>query len=118
MAKILVVDDDRDILDMVKLLLNTQRYSVETIFKGDQVLEQAKIFMPDLILLDVKLGGHDGRTLCKHIKSVDTLKHIPIILFSATPGLAETYAECEATDFVAKPFDAFELIKKIEKHLQ
>ena len=118
MAKILIVDDDKDILEVVKLLLTTHDYIVQTIFDPEETLEQIRTFNPDVILLDVNIGQHDGREICKQLKSETTIKHIPVILFSAMPGLEEAYPECEATDFIEKPFDAFELIKKIEKHLK
>lgn len=117
MAKVLVVDDDRDILDMVELLLSTKQYTVQSVFNGDEVTQITKTFLPDVILLDVNLGGHDGRIICKQLKTDLISKHIPVILFSATPGLANTYPECEASDFLAKPFDADELFEKIEKHM-
>lgn len=117
MAKVLVVDDDKDILELVEILLTINRFTVKTTLRGSEASQIVKTFMPDVILLDVQLGGLDGRIICKQIKSDASSKHIPIILFSATPGIATTYPECEAIDFLAKPFDAHELIKKIEKHI-
>lgn len=66
----------------------------------------------------MNIGKHDGREICRLLKSDIYIKHIPVILFSALPGLQETFPECEATGFIAKPFDAFELIEKIEEHLK
>lgn len=117
MAKVLVVDDDRDIVDMVELLLSTRQYNVQSVYNGDEVTQMTKTFLPDVILLDVNLGEYDGRIICKQLKTDLLLKHIPVILFSATPGLADNYPKCEATDFLAKPFDAYELFEKIEKHV-
>lgn len=118
MTKILIVDDDKDILEVVKLLLTHHNYDVQTIFDPEETIDQIKTFKPDVILLDVNIGQQDGRVICKFLKSDITIKHIPVILFSALPGLQDTFPECEATGFIAKPFDAYELIKTIEKHLK
>ncbi len=117
MKKILIVDDDKDILTVVELLLTAQNYTVETVFNPANILEKVKTFNPELILMDVNMGQHDGREICKLLKSDTTIKHIPVILFSAMQNLQETHRECEATDFIAKPFDPLELIKKIEQHM-
>jgi DNA-binding response OmpR family regulator len=117
MAKILIIDDDKDILEVVQLLLTTKGYDVQTIFNAEETLDKIKSFNPEVILLDVNIGQHDGREICKLLKSVGTIKHIPVILFSALPGLEHTYPECEATGYIAKPFDANHLFETIERHL-
>ena len=117
MKKILVVDDDKDILMIVELLLNAHGYKVYSIFDPSDIVQQVKTFRPSVILMDVNIGQHDGREICKLLKSDALVKAIPIILFSAMHNLLETHRECEATDFIAKPFDSLELIKIIKKHL-
>lgn len=116
--KILVVDDDIDILGLVTLLLASKDYKVHSLCRAEETFESAKKFRPDLILLDVNLAGYDGREICKQLKCDEVAKHIPVILFSATPGVKETYHECEAADFIAKPFNGWELIETIERHLK
>ncbi len=118
MSKILIVDDDKDILEVVKLLLTYHNYDVQTIFDPEETREQIRTFKPYIILLDVNIGKHDGRDICKLLKSDIAIKHIPVILFSALPGLPDKYPECEATGFIAKPFDAIQLLETIEKHLK
>lgn len=117
MQKILIVDDDKDILTLVELLLNANNYTVKTISDPTDIVEEIKTFYPNAILMDVNMEQYDGRKICSFIKSDTIIKHIPIILFSAMQNLHETHKECEASDFIAKPFSALELIKKIEKHL-
>ncbi len=90
---------------------------MQSVFNGDGVTHITKTFLPDVILRDVNLGEHDGRIICKQLKTDLLLEHIPVILFSATPRLADSYPTCEATGFLAKPFDAYELFEKIEKHV-
>ncbi|MEO7292946.1 MAG: response regulator [Ginsengibacter sp.] len=118
MKKILIVDDDKDILMIVELLLNAHGYKVQTIFDPTDIVEDVKRFRPGVILMDVNIGQHDGREICKTLKSDALVQSIPIILFSAMHNLQETHRECEATDFIVKPFDSLELIKIIEKHLK
>lgn len=118
MKRILIVDDDKDIVTVVELLLTTNGYSVQAIFDPSDIVSRIKIFFPDVILMDVNMGQYDGREICKLLKSDSVLKHIPVILFSALHNLQHTHSECEATDFIAKPFKASELIKIIEKHLE
>ncbi len=118
MAKVLVVDDDKDILEVVHLLLTRQNYIVQITNNPEQISEVITTFKPDVILLDVNIGQHDGREICKQLKADTNIKHIPVILFSALPGLHKSYPECEASDFIAKPFDALELVEKVEKHLK
>jgi DNA-binding response OmpR family regulator len=117
MAKILVIDDDKELLEIVKLLLTMHDYAISTIFNAEETLEQINLFEPDLILLDIDLGKHDGRKICKQLKTNIIHKHIPVILVSANAQLEETYSECKACDFITKPFDIFHLMKKIEEHL-
>jgi DNA-binding response OmpR family regulator len=116
MKKILFVDDDKDILDVVDLFLKSHGYNVKTVLNGEEAIKQVAAFKPDVIFLDVKLGGVDGRDICQELKSDGKLNHIPIILFSAITGLKRTYKNCNADDLLPKPFDVFELIEKIKKH--
>jgi DNA-binding response OmpR family regulator len=118
MSRVLIVDDDKDILQVVELLLTIHDHTVKTIFRAEEALNEIKKFKPDIILLDVNLGGHDGRKICKLLKTIRMVKNIPVILFSASPDLHRSHIECGANDFLSKPFDASELIDKIKKHLE
>ncbi len=117
MKKILIVDDDKDILTIVELLLTAHNFTVLTVDDPSDILDQVINFRPKIILMDVNMGNHDGREICKLLKSDLALKHIPVILFSAMQNLQETHSECEATDFICKPFDSLELIKILDKHI-
>src|SRR5690242_6621778 len=100
MGKILVVDDDKDILDALQIILEHEGFDVRTIFKGDETYQEADACKPDLILLDVLMSGNDGRTICKNLKSDRKTKHIPIILMSAHPSAASDYAKFNGNDFL------------------
>lgn len=117
MKKILVVDDDIDILTVVQLVLDSNGFEVSAITNWKQIYPQIDDFKPDLILLDVSLGTQDGRNICKQIKSDDTTKHISVILFSANHNVEKSVSECMADSFISKPFDINNLIKGINNQL-
>lgn len=117
MSKILVVDDDIDILSVMEILLSMKGFDVEVTSKGETTLSKIESFKPDLILLDVLISGYDGRAICKQLKSNPTTSEIPVIMFSAHPGAAATISDYGADDFIAKPFDVNNLMKKVNAHL-
>ena len=111
--KILVVDDEPDILEFLQELLELEGYSVTTTKKSDYLETLSNGEMPDLILLDVFLSGKDGRDIVKHLKSQQETRHIPVLMFSAHPSAEETALAAGADAFVAKPFEIDELLAKI-----
>jgi len=117
MSKILVVDDDVDILSVMEILLSMKGFDVQVTSKGENAFPKVESFKPDLILLDVLISGHDGRTICRQLKSNKDTSHIPVIMFSAHPGAAAAIADYGADDFIAKPFDVNNLMKKVNAQL-
>jgi DNA-binding response OmpR family regulator len=117
MSRILIVDDDIDILSVMEMLLTMKGFEVEVTQKGENTFPKIETFKPDLILLDVLISGHDGRTICKKLKSNDDTKHIPVIMFSAHPAAATIITEYGADDFIAKPFDVNNLLQKVNFQL-
>ena len=115
--KILVVDDEPDILEFLQVILEEEGYIVATTDKGEYVEELHNGGLPDLILLDVLLSGKDGRLIAKHLRSQEDTKRIPIIMFSAHPSAEETARQSGADDFLAKPFDIPALLEKVEKYV-
>ncbi|HLX59573.1 MAG TPA: response regulator [Ktedonobacteraceae bacterium] len=114
--KILVVDDEPDILEFLRELLELEGYIVATSDKGEYVQQIHDRSFPDLILLDVLLSGKDGREIVKHLKSQEKTKHIPVIMFSAHPSAEPTARAAGADDFLAKPFEMDELLTKIANY--
>jgi DNA-binding response OmpR family regulator len=113
--KILILDDDNDILEILSLILLDSNYEIRTLSSGESVFEHIKAFQPDLILMDVMLGGMDGRDICKNIKENHLTSFLPVILISGTHDLADSLHMIGApNDFVAKPFDIDHLLHKIE----
>lgn len=119
-TRVLVVDDDPDILDAIRFTLEDEGYAVTTTEKGEYAenLHDGNGGLPDLIILDVLLSGKDGRTICRHLKSRDDTRHIPIIMISAHPGAAESATGVGADAFLAKPWDIDELIALVARYAQ
>ena len=118
MGKILIVDDELDILDAVRDILNTFKYNVATTHKWLDIPELIKDYDPDLILLDVSLGGADGREICKQLKSAEETCHIPVILFSAHYDLINNLKGSEPAAIISKPFEVAHLVETISRSLQ
>ncbi len=117
MAKILVVDDDKPILEVVKTILDNEGYVVETISDWPEVFGKIKTFKPDLIILDIFISGADGRVICKELKKSKTTLHIPVILFSATNRLEAYTKDSNAQGYLKKPFEREELVNIVKECL-
>ena len=117
MKKILVVDDDVDILNVVQLVLDANGFDVLATSNWQHINTQIDAFKPDLILLDVSLGTQDGRNICKQLKSNKDTKHISVILFSANHNIEKSISECLADNFISKPFDINDLVEGINSQL-
>lgn len=115
MKKILVVDDDEDILVVIQHLLTTRGFDVHTHSIGVEVPEIVKFYQPDLILMDILLFGKSGTDICKELKHIH---NIPILLFSANTKRGKAFAECGADGYIQKPFDIIELINTINSHIE
>ena len=116
--KILVVDDESDILEFLQLILEEEGYTVLTSDKGEYLEQLHNGGLPDLILLDVLLSGKDGREIVKYLKGQEETKHIPVIMFSAHPSAEGTARQAGAEDFLEKPFDIDVLLNKVARFLQ
>ena len=116
--KILVLDDDNDILEIISIMLLESGYEVKTLNCGETVFEEIKEYHPDLILMDVMLAGLDGRSICRNIKENHLTSFLPVILISGTHDLAKClHLPGAPNDFVAKPFDLDYLLERIEMQL-
>jgi DNA-binding response OmpR family regulator len=118
MTRILAVDDDHDILEVLQFILEDSGYTVDTLSDGEKLMEKIHENFPDLILMDIMLGKLDGRELCKNVKARIDTHNIPVIMISASHNLSDVLKqECAPDDFIAKPFDLDVLLKKIQKQL-
>ncbi len=111
--RLLVVDDEPDILEFLEIILEEEGYEVATSDKGEYLEQLHNGGLPHLILVDVLLSGKDGREIVKYLKSNPETKHIPIIMFSAHPSARETARQAGADDFLEKPFQIEALLAKI-----
>lgn len=119
--KILVVDDEPDLLKVVTFRLRKTGYEVITATNGQNGLDLIKKEKPDLVLLDLRLPILDGDEVCRRLKADDKLKSIPVILITATSSvskIAEKTKELGADDYMMKPFDPEELLKKVKKFIK
>ena len=114
MPRIFVIDDDKDLLKVVKSLMLKKGFDVSTYSDWDIANIALRKYQPQLILLDVFLAGIDGLDVCQKLKANALTRHIPIIIFSAYPRVAETAIyEYGADDFIAKPFELADLVEKV-----
>lgn len=115
--KILVVDDEAQLVDMVKMRLEANNYDVITASDGQLALERARGEKPDLIILDLMLPKIDGYKVCRMLKFDEKYKKIPIIMFTARAQESDMKrgAEVGADAYITKPFDSKLLLNKIEE---
>jgi DNA-binding response OmpR family regulator len=113
MKRVLVVDDDLDILELVQMALSMNGYTVQTVSKWESMDDTIHSFRPQLVLLDVSLGTADGRDLCRKIKASPETSSIAVVLFSANIEMQKSVGECKANSFLPKPFDLQRLVKTI-----
>lgn len=114
-AKILLVDDEPDIVDTIQCRLEANNFDVVTASNGQEGLDKAAEEKPDLILLDTNMPVMNGHEMLEHIKKRPDLKEIPIIMCTALCE-ANDIAAASAygiADYVTKPFDYTDLIEKI-----
>jgi DNA-binding response OmpR family regulator len=117
MKRILYVDDDIDLLEAMKIYLRKKGFDLAVTTTCEEGLEILRAFNPDLILLDVNVGGEDGRIMCRHIKEQAEYEHIPVILISAYDDALRTYRDYRADNFVGKPFEFSGLMDKLNVYL-
>lgn len=118
--RILVIEDEQGLAQMIKMRLVPCGYEVELVFDGEMGLERAREWKPDLILLDVMLPNLDGWEICRLLKFDFDYKDIPIIILTARASKQdeETAKEARADAYMTKPFDAPVLMDKIRELLK
>lgn len=115
--KILVVDDDFDIIEPLTLILKSKNFEVETTTKGELVYSKISSFKPDILLLDIRISGSDGREICKRLKKNKRTKQLIVIMMSAHPHAKKYSEEIGADNFIAKPFEIEELLSTVGSYL-
>jgi len=112
-----IIEDDEAIRDVIEYILQQSEFDVTVASNAKEFKINLFNTLPDLILMDVKLPDGNGIQLCRKLKqSLDT-RHIPVIIMSANATAEESSKEAYADDFISKPFDLNELLKRIERQL-
>jgi DNA-binding response OmpR family regulator len=119
-VKILVVDDEPDLVSTVEYRLKFANCSVVTASNGQQGLEQAAAEKPDLILLDTNMPGMNGHEMLERLRADPAIKHIPVIMVTARcePQDIAAASTRGISDYVTKPFDFAQLLEKIHTVLK
>ncbi|MCL2564918.1 MAG: response regulator transcription factor [Defluviitaleaceae bacterium] len=116
-TKILVIDDDRHIAELISLYLNKEGYDTKEVYSGGKAVSEFSFYSPSLVLLDLMLPEMDGYEVCREIRKISS---VPIIMLTAK---GETFdkvlgLELGADDYMVKPFDPKELIARIKAVLR
>ncbi len=119
-AKVLIVDDDKENVDLIAYFLKPQNYSIVTAHDGVEALRLVESENPDIILLDIRLPKMDGFQVCERIKKNHYSKFIPIIMITALKDLKSKIQSLEAgaDDFISKPFENIELLTRVKSLLR
>ncbi len=117
--KILVVDDEVDLVETVRFPLEREGYAVLVSYNGEDALQQARKEKPDLILLDIMLPKLDGFKVCRLLKFDERYKYIPVLMMTAKTQEKDKSLGMEtgADEYVTKPFDVDQLMAKVRSYL-
>ena len=117
---VLIIEDEKNILELVKYNLEQEGYAVLTASRGDQGLELARKSRPSLLILDLMLPEIDGLTICKTLKNNEKTSGIPIIMLTAKSQESDKVVGLElgADDYVTKPFSPRELVARVKAVLR
>lgn len=118
-ARVLLVDDEPDLVQMVSVRLTAAGYEVVPAYDGQQALDQVKQNRPDLIILDLMLPKLDGYKVCRLLKFDERTKTIPVLIFTARAQVEDVTlaTECGADAYLTKPFEAKTLLDKLQELL-
>ncbi len=118
--KILIVDDEQDILDLLQFNLKSEGYETLTAIDGEQALNQALMQKPDLIILDIMLPGKDGWEVLKELRRKEETRHIPVIFLTAKDSEIDEVVGLElgADDYIIKPISIRKFIARVKMVLR
>lgn len=118
--KVLVVDDEDNIIELIRLGLHYEGFEVEVASDGEQGLMQAQRINPDLIILDVMMPGIDGLEVCRRLRNNPTTNDIPILMLTAKDDVSDRILGLQtgADDYLTKPFNFYELVERVKAILR
>lgn len=108
----LIIENDHDIRSIIEFILDEQGFETLSMPEPEN-LNEIIPFKPDLILLDEFINNLPGHRLCLKIKQVEALKHIPVIILSTANDIEMIATECNANDYISKPFNVSDMIDKV-----
>ena len=111
--RILILDDNQDILDIVNEALTYERFDVKGTTQGADVIPLVDNFSPNLVILDYRVAGANGGEICREIKAHPQFGNIPVIIFSAYINKQSELWEYGCDAIINKPFDLAELVEKV-----
>lgn len=116
MSRVLIVDDEIKVLESLKAVLCMNGFKVEIISSSHAIYKSILFFDPKVILLDVNLKNANGIEICKSLKSNVKTKKIPIVLISGDQFVKESINDCQAEDFIEKPFNLDKLLYRLKDY--
>lgn len=118
--KIMIVDDEKDMVSLLKLSFESDNYSVVEAYNGHEAIDKTHAEVPDLILLDISLPGIDGYEVCNRLRKDPVTESIPIIMLTGKDEVSDKIEGLErgADDYVTKPFDLNELKARVRTVLR
>lgn len=119
MKRILVIEDEKEMAEIIKVRLVREGYEADLAFDGEEGLYKAKLLKPDLITLDIKMPKMDGYQVCEQLKADEEYKHIPIIMLTVRASEIEKKVGFAAgsDEYIPKPYEAEDLLGKIKELL-
>lgn len=113
---VFLLEDNPELRELFTILLEEESYKVSSFPNISAFNSFVCTVLPDIFLLDVMLPDGNGTEVCIKLKNNPRTNHIPIIMMSANSSIAEIKDICKADDFISKPFDIYDFIKKVNKY--
>ena len=115
--RLLILDDDKDILDVMKEIFMDEGYNVKTIEDGDDILNDIAGYQPDIILLDYILYGINGGEICDQIKTDAETAHILVVIVTAYSKVINSLGYYGCDSFISKPFEIADIVQQVNELL-
>ena len=117
MKKILIIEDEKDIVDIATMILEDEGYEVSSLDEFEGFEGKLNNSDADLVLLDLNLNGYSGEQICKYIKADPRLREMPVVLMSANRNIHEVKEKAGADGYICKPFDLVDFINIVKAHV-
>lgn len=115
MKRVLLLDNDESVLDVMQEALNYEGFDVKTIDRTDNIFPEIENYEPDVVILDYILNGINGGEICHQIKENKSTACLPVIMVSAYPRVLQSLGYYGCDDFIPKPFDLNDFVVRIKR---